>query len=170
MPISYALIARSTAVLAEFSTKEDNATEVARAVLQKLPFGEMRISYIVDGSQLHVLVVKPDERASGTLCVMCLAEEAFGRRLPFAFLEEILQRFISAYGKLAGMALTQSYNTEFSRVLFQQMQYFTANANLGLSISTPHMAIKKGPVQKVEQVLGNDRSVHLLSDKTDPLQ
>lgn len=101
---------------------------------------------------------------------MCLAEEAFGRRLPFAFLEEILQRFISAYGKLAGLALTQAYNTEFSRVLFQQMQYFSANANLGLSVSTPHTAIKKGPIQKVEQVLGNDRSVHLLPDKTDPLQ
>ena len=29
---------------------------------------------------------------------LCMAEEALGRRIPFAYLEDVSQRFIGAYG------------------------------------------------------------------------
>lgn len=39
----------------------------------------------------HILV-------SDGITFLCMAEESFGRRIPYAFLEDISQRFFSSYG------------------------------------------------------------------------
>jgi hypothetical protein len=43
--------------------------------------------------------------------------QGLGRRIPFAFLEDVKQRFESAYGVLAATAAAYEYNTEFSHTL-----------------------------------------------------
>jgi vesicle-associated membrane protein 7 len=50
-------------------------------------------------------------------------------RIPFAFLEEISTRFSKTYGRVAQTALAYAMNDEFSRVLSQQMEYFSSNPN-----------------------------------------
>ena len=44
-------------------------------------------------------------------------KQGLGRRTPFAFLEDIKQRFESAYGASAASAVAYEYNTEFSHTL-----------------------------------------------------
>ena len=46
-----------------------------------------------------------------------LPMQGLGRRIPFAFLEDIKQRFESAYGASAASAVAYEYNTEFSHTL-----------------------------------------------------
>jgi vesicle-associated membrane protein 7 len=46
-------------------------------------------------------------------------------RIPFAFLEEIHSRFVKTYGRACHTALAYGMNDEFSRVLNQQMEYFS---------------------------------------------
>ena len=58
------------------------------------------------------------------------ALQAFGRRIPFAFLDDIRDKFLSAYGpEAAQYAVAYEYNTEFSGVLQQRMRYFANDPN-----------------------------------------
>lgn len=50
-------------------------------------------------------------------------------RIPFAFLEEIHQRFVRTYGRAVLSAQPYAMNDEFSRVLSQQMEYFSSDPN-----------------------------------------
>lgn len=50
-------------------------------------------------------------------------------RIPFAYLEDIHMRFMKTYGRVANSALAYAMNDEFSRVLHQQMEYFSSNPN-----------------------------------------
>lgn len=43
------------------------------------------------------------------------------------YLEDIHMRFMKNYGKVAHSALAYSMNDEFSRVLHQQMEFFSSN-------------------------------------------
>ena len=58
-------------------------------------------------------------------CVYCI----FAGRIPFAFLEDIHQRFVRTYGRAVFSALPYGMNDEFSRVLSQQMEYYSSDPN-----------------------------------------
>ncbi len=55
--------------------------------------------------------------------------KGLGRRIPFAFLDDIKQRFISQYGSTAQHAAAYELNTEFAPVLAQRMDYFSNDPN-----------------------------------------
>ncbi|KAH9329076.1 hypothetical protein KI387_001184, partial [Taxus chinensis] len=67
-------------------------------------------------------------RADG-LTFLCMANDTFDRWIPFAYLEDIQMRFMKTYGRVALSALAYAMNDEFSRVLHQQMEYFSSNLN-----------------------------------------
>lgn len=165
MPILYALVARKTAVLAEYSSTSGNANTVARAILEKLPYTDSRVSYSQDRHLFHVVV-------SNGIVYMCMADDAFGRRIPFAFLEEIKNRFVSLYGTAANSALAYAYNTEFSRVLHQQMEYFSTNPNADAitRVKGEISEVKSVMVENIDKVLDRGEKIELLVDKTDHLQ
>lgn len=50
-------------------------------------------------------------------------------RIPFAFLEDIHQRFVRTYGRAVLAAQAYAMNDEFSRVLSQQMEYYSNDPN-----------------------------------------
>jgi len=50
-------------------------------------------------------------------------------RIPFAFLEDIHQRFVRTYGRAVHTALAYAMNEEFSRVLSQQIDYYSNDPN-----------------------------------------
>ncbi|KAF2287240.1 hypothetical protein GH714_039423 [Hevea brasiliensis] len=50
-------------------------------------------------------------------------------RIPFAFLEDIHQRFVRTYGCAIHSAQAYAMNDEFSRVLSQQMEYYSNDPN-----------------------------------------
>lgn len=53
----------------------------------------------------------------------------FTGRIPFAFLEDIHQRFVKTYGPAVLTAQAYGMNDEFSRVLSQQMEYYSNDPN-----------------------------------------
>ncbi|WMV08625.1 hypothetical protein MTR67_002010 [Solanum verrucosum] len=55
-----------------------------------------------------------------------LTENAVLGRIPFSYLEDIQMRFMKNYGKVASYAPAYSMNDEFSRVLHQQMGFFSS--------------------------------------------
>lgn len=57
-----------------------------------------RISYAQENHLFHLLCEEG-------LLYMCMADEVFGRRLPFAFLEDTAQRFTAMHGRSAAQVL-----------------------------------------------------------------
>lgn len=49
--------------------------------------------------------------------------------MPFSFLEDIHQRFVRSYGRAVLTAQAYGMNDEFSRVLSQQMEYYSNDPN-----------------------------------------
>ncbi|KAG6547318.1 hypothetical protein Mapa_011255 [Marchantia paleacea] len=162
MAILYALVARGTVVLAEFSAASGNASTVARRILEKLPTsGDSRVSYSQDRHIFHIM------KADG-LTFLCMANDTFGRRIPFAYLEDIQMRFVKTYGRGALTALAYAYNDEFSRVLHQQMEYFSSNPNADTinRVKGEIAEVRQVMVENIDKVLERGDRIELLVDKT----
>lgn len=53
----------------------------------------------------------------------------FAGRIPFSFLEDIHARFVKTYGRACHTAPAYGMNEEFSRILSQQMDYYSNDPN-----------------------------------------
>ncbi|KAK9715159.1 hypothetical protein RND81_06G146600 [Saponaria officinalis] len=123
MAILYALVARGSVALAEHSGASTNGSTIARQILEKIPGNsDTNVSFSQDRYIFHV------KRTDG-LTVLCMAEDSIGRRIPFAFLEDIHQKFVTSYGRAIHSAPAYAMNDEFSRVLSQQMDYYSNDPN-----------------------------------------
>ncbi|CAI7857185.1 unnamed protein product, partial [Closterium sp. NIES-54] len=166
MPLLYTIVSRGTTVLAEFSVAAGNANAVARRILEKLPVdGDARVSYTHDRHVFHIL------RADG-LVFLCMADAPFGRRVPFAYLEDVHMRFMKTYGRVAATALAYAMNDEFSRVLAAQMEFFSSNPNSDTisRVKNEISEVKSVMVENIDMVLDRGNRIELLVDKTATLQ
>ncbi|KAB1200805.1 hypothetical protein CJ030_MR0G006214 [Morella rubra] len=159
MAILYAVVARGTVVLSEFSAVSGNTGAVARRILEKLPLeAESRLCFSQDSYIFHIL------RSDG-ITFLCMANNTFGRRIPFSYLEDIHMRFMKNYGRVANYAPAYAMNDEFSRVLHQQMEFFSSNP----SADTLNR-IRTIMVENIEKILDRGDRIELLVDKTETMQ
>ncbi|KAJ3681546.1 hypothetical protein LUZ60_016035 [Juncus effusus] len=168
MAILYAVVARGTVVLAEFAAVTGNAGAVSRRILEKLPpesESDSRLCFSQDRYIFHVL------RSDG-ITFLCMANETFGRRVPFLYLEDIHMRFMKNYGRIAHSALAYAMNDEFSRVLHQQMEFFSSNPSadtlnrLRNEVTEIHTIM----VENIDKILDRGDRIALLVDKTATMQ
>ncbi|CAN8273262.1 unnamed protein product [Cochlearia groenlandica] len=166
MTILYALVARGTVVLAEFTATSTNASAIAKQILEKVPGNEdSNVSYSQDRHVFHV------KRTDG-LTVLCMAEETSGRRIPFAFLEDIHQRFVRTYARAVHTAQAYAMNDEFSRVLSQQIDYYSndPNADRINRIKGEMNQVRGVMIENIDKVLDRGERLELLVDKTTNMQ
>ncbi|CAD7704069.1 unnamed protein product [Ostreobium quekettii] len=123
-----------------------------------------RVSYTQERHMYHVVV------ADG-ITFLCMSEEGFGRRIPYAFLEDVKNKFVATYGTAAMSAVAYEYSTEFSHVLEQQMDYFTNDPNAdAITRARGGIAeVKNIMIENIEKVLERGERIELLVDKTDHL-
>ncbi|XP_042415835.1 vesicle-associated membrane protein 714-like [Zingiber officinale] len=166
MAILYAVVARETLVLAEFAAATGNIGAVARRILEKLPpDSDSRLCFSQDRYIFHVL------RSDG-ITFLCMANDTFGRRVPFLYLEDIHMRFMKNYGRVAHSALAYEMNDEFSRVLHQQMELYSSNPSVDTltrvrgEVSEVHTIM----VDNIEKILDRGDRLALLVDKTATMQ
>ncbi|KAG8046268.1 hypothetical protein GUJ93_ZPchr0008g11408 [Zizania palustris] len=168
MAIVYAVVARGTVVLAEFAAVSGNAGAVARRILEKLPPDAecRRLCFAQDRYIFHVL------RAAGALTFLCMANDSFGRRIPFLYLEDIHMRFMKNYRRIAQSALAYAINDEFSRMLHQQMEFFSSNPTVD-TLNRLHGEVDEihtVMVDNIEKILDRGDRISLLVDKTSTMQ
>ncbi|KAL6591446.1 hypothetical protein ACP70R_049949 [Stipagrostis hirtigluma subsp. patula] len=166
--IEYAAVARGATVLAEHGgAAGSNVGAVARQILERLPGGaaDCHVSYTQD---LHVFHVR---RADG-ITALCMADDAAGRRIPFLFLEDIHGKFVKTYGRAALTALAHTMNDEFSRVLSQQMDYYSNNPNADtITRMRGEMdQVRNVMLDNIDRVLERGERLELLVDKTATMQ
>ncbi|KAG8387475.1 hypothetical protein BUALT_Bualt02G0025100 [Buddleja alternifolia] len=165
MAILYGVVARGTTVLAEFSAVTGNTGAVVRRILEKLTeteSAESRLCFSQDRYIFHIL------RSDG-LTFLCMANDAFGRRIPFSYLEEIQMRFMKNYGRVAPYAPAYSMNDEFSRVLHQQMEFFSSNPSAD-TLNRVRGEVRTIMVDNIDKILERGDKIELLVDKTSTMQ
>ncbi|KAL6199535.1 hypothetical protein ACLB2K_029319 [Fragaria x ananassa] len=184
MAILYAVVARGTLVLAEFSAVTGNTGAVARRILEKLPpNADSRVCFSQDRYIFHILTLDG-------LTFLCMANDTFGRRIPFAYLEDVHMRFMKNYGRVAPFAPAYAMNDEFSRVLHQQMEFFSSNPSadtlnrvrgevgeasiivlvFDFRLRVLEMFIRTIMVDNIEKILERGDRIELLVDKTATMQ
>ncbi|XP_010419334.1 PREDICTED: vesicle-associated membrane protein 712-like, partial [Camelina sativa] len=104
-------------------------------------------------------------------------------RIPFSFLEDIHERFVRTYGRAIHSDSAQAYamNDEFSRVLSQQIEYYSNDPNADW-INRIKGEIRPGPPirqlnhvrdvmrENIEKVLDRGERLELLVDKAENMQ
>ncbi|KAL1199210.1 Vesicle-associated membrane protein [Cardamine amara subsp. amara] len=167
MAIIYAVVARGTVVLAEFSAVTGNTGAVVRRILEKLSpeISDERLCFSQDRYIFHIL------RSDG-LTFLCMANDTFGRRIPFSYLEDIHMRFMKNYGKVAHYAPAYAMNDEFSRVLHQQMEFFSSNPSVDTlnRVRGEVSEIRSVMVENIEKIMERGDRIELLVDKTATMQ
>ncbi|XP_073283529.1 vesicle-associated membrane protein 711-like [Primulina huaijiensis] len=166
MTILYALVARGSVVLAEFSSASTTANSIARQILEKIPGNnDTNVSYSQDRYIFHV------KRTDG-LTVLCMADDTAGRRIPFEFLEDIHQKFVRTYGRAVLSAQAYAMNDEFSRVLGRQMDFFSndPNADRINRLRGEMSQVRNVMIENIDKVLDRGDHLELLVDKTATMQ
>ncbi|CAO3564257.1 unnamed protein product [Mortierella alpina] len=164
MSIIYALVARGSVILAEYTNSSGNFTTVTEAILAKIPPNNSKLTYAYDRYLFHYI-------CEDGVTYMCMADDTFGRRIPFAFLLDIKGRFLAHYGRERAMVALPYGMNEFSKTIAKQMEYFSTNPNADRikQVQGEIEQVKDVMVHNIERVLERGERIELLVDKTDNL-
>ncbi|KAF9321162.1 hypothetical protein BG000_006820 [Podila horticola] len=165
MSIIYALVAKGTIILAEYTNSSGNFTTVTEAILEKIPPNNSKLTYVYDRYLFHYI-------CEDGLTYMCMADDTFGRRIPFAFLADMKERFLTQYSRERALSAMVPYGmNEFSKTIAKQMEYFSTNPNADRikQVQGEIEQVKDVMVHNIERVLERGERIELLVDKTDNL-
>eukprot|EP00808_Paulinella_micropora_P031456 g62300.t1 len=165
MSIIYALITRGTQVLAEYTSSglTGNFSTVTRVLLKKIPDQDGKLSYIYDKFVFHYMV-------SDGLTYLCMADQQFPRLVAFQFLEDIRTRFKATYGDRGKTAIAFAFNSDFQRVLQQQMErYNSMKTDKVQKVREEINQVKDVMIKNIDKVLERGEKIELLVGKTDAL-
>ncbi|TPX37730.1 hypothetical protein SmJEL517_g00480 [Synchytrium microbalum] len=165
MPIIYGLVARGSVLLAEHCASTGNYQTVVTHILEKIPDDgqNSKMTYVYDRYLFHY--IKRDG-----LVYMCLADDVFGRRIPFAFLDDIAQKFEAAYTHERALSSIAYGLNEFSKVIAQQMEYYSNPSSDSIRhVQGEIEVVKDVMVSNIEKVLERGERIDILVDKTDSL-
>ncbi|CAG8538452.1 4752_t:CDS:2 [Diversispora eburnea] len=170
MSLIYGLVARGSVILTEFTSSSGNFAQVTQAILEKIPPNNSKLTYVYDRQDKSFLYLFHYICEDG-LTYMCMADDTFGRRIPFLFLQDIKERFLATYSKeRATTALPYGLN-EFSKVIAKQMEHFSdvSQADRIKKVHGEIEQVKDVMTRNIEQVLERGERIEILVDKTDNL-
>eukprot|EP01135_Chromosphaera_perkinsii_P002689 Nk52_evm57s226 gene=Nk52_evmTU57s226 len=165
MNIIYGVVAYKNTVLAEHAAASGNFTEVTQCILDKIPSeGPSRMSYVYDRYLFHYIV-------DDGIVYLCMAESEFGRKIPFALLEDIKEKFSKKYSETAKTSPAFGMNGDFSKVLADRMKFFSDDRNVDkiAQVKGQINDVKQVMVQNIEKVLERNQCIDILVDKTENL-
>jgi len=163
----YSFVARGTTVLAEYTAFSGNFSQIAVQCLQKLPANNNKFTYTCDRHTFNYLVEEG-------YTYLVVADEEFGRQIPFAFLERVKEDFKKRYaGGRADSAIAHSLDKEFGPKLKDHMQYCVDHPdemNKISKIKSQVAEVKGIMMDNIEKVLDRGEKIELLVDKTENLR
>ncbi|RCH85313.1 Vesicle-associated membrane protein [Rhizopus stolonifer] len=164
MSLIYGLVARGSVVLTEHMNSSGNFATVTQAILEKIPPNNSKLTYVYDRYLFHYI-------CEDGIIYMCMADDSFGRRIPFVFLQDLKDKFLSTFGKNRALDAPPYGLNEFSGVIRKQMEYFSTNPNADRlkQVHGEIEQVKDVMVHNIERVLERGERIDLLMDKTDNL-
>lgn len=162
----YSFVAREGTVLAEYSALAGNFRAVAVECLQNSQITDDKFTVTADAYTFNYLV-----HAGYTFLVV--ADEAYGRQIPFAFLERLRDAFVEKSADRARTAPENSLNSSFGPTIKRQMEYcrdHPEEISKMVSVQRKVDEVKGIMMQNVEQVLVRGERLDVLVDRTDDLR
>uniref|UniRef100_A0A7S0RW97 V-SNARE coiled-coil homology domain-containing protein n=1 Tax=Chlamydomonas leiostraca TaxID=1034604 RepID=A0A7S0RW97_9CHLO len=166
MPLIYAFVSRDTTVLAEYTPYTGNFNTVAIECLQKLNNPESKFTIACDRHTFNFLV-------HNGFTYLVVADEAYGRQIPFAFLERVRDEFEEKYADKGRLSPAHSLDRTFGPRLKSHMEYCMAHPEEISKIAAVQKKVnevKDVMVENIEKVLERGERIELLVDKTDDLR
>ncbi|XP_015592672.1 vesicle-associated membrane protein 7 [Cephus cinctus] len=164
MPLLYSVVARGPTVLAKHASCAGNFAEVTEQILSKIPPHNDKLTYSQGPYLFHYI-------CEDRIIYMCITNDDFKRSLAFLYLNEIKRRFQAAYGQRAQNALAYAMNTEFSRVLANEMKHYSESKDLD-TLSKVHGELdelKDIMVRNIDNIAMRGEHLELLVNKTENL-
>lgn len=164
MPLLYSVIARGTTVLAKHATCTGNFAEITEQILAKIPPDDDKLTYSQGPYLFHYI-------CENRIIYMCITDDDFQRSRAFLYLNEIKRRFHAAYGQGAQTALAYAMNSEFSRVLSNEMKHYSESKDID-TLSKVHGELdelKDIMVKNIDNVAARGERLELLINKTENL-
>jgi len=166
MPLMYAFVARGQSVLCEYAAYQGNFSKVAAECLAKCPAHNAKFTYNADKHTFNFVV-------HNGYTFLAVADEEFGRQIPFGFLEKVKEDFLKNYGETAKNAVAGSLNRVYGQELKRSMEYAMAHPeeiNKVAKVQTQVTEVKEIMMQNIEKVLDRGEKLELLVDKTENLR
>ncbi|KAL2613447.1 hypothetical protein R1flu_025139 [Riccia fluitans] len=163
----YSFVARGSVVLAEYTAFSGNFSTIAVQCLQKLPANNNKFTYTCDRHTFNYLV-------EDGFTYLVVADEDFGRQIPFAFLERVKEDFKRRYGGgRADTAIAHSLDKDFGPKLREHMAFCVDHPeemNKLSKIKQQVSEVKGIMMDNIEKVLDRGEKIEVLVDKTDNLR
>ncbi|KAI6008615.1 VAMP synaptobrevin-like protein [Pisolithus marmoratus] len=168
MSLLHALVARGSVVLAEHQVpSQRDFSHATQTILSKIPPNDSKLTYAWEQYLFHYI-------SEGGFVYLVMADDAAGRKLPFAFLADLQRKFLELPSSSAAvLSSTPAYGLQgtFSPVIASLMHtYNTAPPQDEIARAQAELnQVKDIMVQNVEQILSRGERIELLVDKTDTM-
>ncbi|EDO43738.1 predicted protein [Nematostella vectensis] len=167
MPLYYSLIARGGTILVDYAETTGNFQQVTYTILEKIPGNDTKCTYVSGSYQFHVIV-------EDGLVYLCMADKEFGKKDPYAFLEEIKRRFSNSSLKArARTAQSFEFKRDFAQVLATQMALYSDPGRAGgdaiNKVQREVDEVKDVMTKNIEKVLERGERIDILMDKAETL-
>lgn len=116
MPLIYSFVARGSTVLAEYTTYSGNFKTVALECLQNVSNPEAKFTINCDRHTFNFL-------NDGDFIYLAVAEESYGRTIPFGFLQRVSEEFQKKHGATAITGAEGSLDRVFGPSMKAHMEY-----------------------------------------------
>jgi len=165
MSLIHACVAHGGTILAESSVGKRDFSQAVQTILSKIPPNNSKLTYAWDQYLFHYI-------SEGGYTFLVMADDAAGRRLPFAFLDALQAKF-SAFSPPTSSSSTpspSSYSSFTPTLTSLLTEYNTNPPPDALTNAQNNLAqVKDIMVHNVEQILSRGERIELLVDKTDTM-
>jgi len=165
MPLLYTVISRGNTILTKYADCVGNFSEVTENLISKIQLTNHKLTYTHGNYLFHYI-------CADKLIYMCITDDEFERTRAFIYLSEIKKKFLTTYGLTAATALPYAMNTEFSRVIANEMKSCNESREYD-SITRVHGQIdelKDIMVKNIENVTARGERLELLVNKSENLR
>lgn len=168
MPLIYSFVARRDGtVVAEHTPHKGNTSQVASECLQHvIASSDPKMTITCDKHTFNFL-------KSGEWIFLAVADEGFGRQVPFAFLDRVSAAWAAGPATKARGAAAHSYDRSFGPRMKEAMEQLNASPETVSRVAAVQRQVddvKSVMVENIEQVLARGDRIQLLVDRTEDLQ
>jgi len=143
------------------NTKRERGISL-KTILSKIPPNNSKLTYVWEQYLFHYI-------SEGGFVYLVMADDSVGRRMPFAFLDDLQEKFTSAPSssssdEIPAYGLQGTFGPTIAALVHT---YNTAPVDELTRAQTELNQVKDIMVQNVEQILSRGERIELLVDKTD---
>jgi len=157
----HALVARGGTILANHQAGNRDFSQATQTILSKIPPNNSKLTYVWEQYLFHYI-------SDGGFIYLVMADDSAGRRMPFAFLNDLKSKFTALpSSSTAGSSPQPSFSPTIAALMHT---YNTTPPTDELTRAQTELnQVKDIMVQNVEQILSRGERIELLVDKTDTM-